>query len=93
MLLPVFLTAAGSDLVLCRFCRRRLVQTARLALVDLAGSERASETNNRGQQLKDGANINRSLLALVRRGAVARLARPCPCLPSASERLDGPVAG
>lgn len=37
----------------------------KLALVDLAGSERASETNNRGQQLKDGANINRSLLALA----------------------------
>jgi hypothetical protein len=43
----------------------RLVQTAKLALVDLAGSERASETNNVGRQLKDGANINRSLLALA----------------------------
>ncbi|XP_043709084.1 kinesin-like protein KIN-8B [Telopea speciosissima] len=37
----------------------------KLALVDLAGSERASETNNGGQQLRDGANINRSLLALA----------------------------
>lgn len=37
----------------------RLVQSAKLALVDLAGSERASETNNVGRQLKDGANINR----------------------------------
>ncbi|CAM6024935.1 unnamed protein product [Sphagnum balticum] len=36
----------------------------KLALVDLAGSERASETNNAGQKLRDGANINRSLLAL-----------------------------
>ena len=37
----------------------------KLALVDLAGSERASETNNGGQKLRDGANINRSLLALA----------------------------
>lgn len=39
--------------------------TGKLALVDLAGAERASETNNRGHQLRDGANINRSLLALA----------------------------
>lgn len=44
---------------------QRTVTTARLSLVDLAGSERAAETKNRGQQLKDGANINRSLLALA----------------------------
>jgi hypothetical protein len=37
----------------------------KLALVDLAGSERASETQNQGQKLRDGANINRSLLALA----------------------------
>ncbi|KAL3160635.1 hypothetical protein ABBQ32_010559 [Trebouxia sp. C0010 RCD-2024] len=41
------------------------VYTGKLSLVDLAGSERASETNNVGRQLKDGANINRSLLALA----------------------------
>ena len=34
--------------------------TGKLALVDLAGAERASETNNRGHQLRDGANINKS---------------------------------
>ena len=39
--------------------------SARLSMVDLAGSERASETKNAGKQLKDGANINRSLLALA----------------------------
>jgi hypothetical protein len=33
-------------------------------LVDLAGSERAAKTNNRGARLVEGANINRSLLAL-----------------------------
>ncbi|CAA2978827.1 kinesin KIN-8B [Olea europaea subsp. europaea] len=37
----------------------------KLALVDLAGSERASETNSVGQKFRDGANINRSLLALA----------------------------
>ncbi|CDP02664.1 unnamed protein product [Coffea canephora] len=37
----------------------------KLSLVDLAGSERASETNSGGKKLRDGANINRSLLALA----------------------------
>ncbi|KAI4327280.1 hypothetical protein L6164_019760 [Bauhinia variegata] len=37
----------------------------KLALVDLAGSERACETKSGGQKLRDGANINRSLLALA----------------------------
>lgn len=37
----------------------------KLSMVDLAGSERAAETNNHGQKLRDGANINRSLLALA----------------------------
>ncbi|GJP44593.1 hypothetical protein CLOM_g3971 [Closterium sp. NIES-68] len=32
--------------------------------IDTRYSERASETNNMGQQLRDGANINKSLLAL-----------------------------
>ncbi|KAK1323573.1 hypothetical protein QJS10_CPA02g00008 [Acorus calamus] len=41
------------------------VLRGKLALVDLAGSERASETNSGGQKLRDGANINRSLLALA----------------------------
>ncbi|VAI37231.1 unnamed protein product [Triticum turgidum subsp. durum] len=41
------------------------VLRGKLALVDLAGSERATETNNFGQKLRDGANINRSLLALA----------------------------
>jgi kinesin family protein 18/19 len=38
--------------------------TARLILVDLAGSERASATKNTGIRLLEGANINKSLLAL-----------------------------
>ena len=37
---------------------------ATLSIIDLAGSERASATKNRGERLLEGANINRSLLAL-----------------------------
>jgi kinesin family protein 18/19 len=40
------------------------VQSAKLSLVDLAGSERQARTNNKGARLVEGANINRSLLAL-----------------------------
>jgi hypothetical protein len=40
------------------------VRFAKLSLIDLAGSERASVTKNRGERLLEGANINRSLLAL-----------------------------
>ena len=40
------------------------VTTGKLSLIDLAGSERASVTQNRGVRLQEGANINRSLLAL-----------------------------
>eukprot|EP00882_Tetradesmus_deserticola_P018445 GHRQ01019812.1.p1 GENE.GHRQ01019812.1~~GHRQ01019812.1.p1 ORF type:complete len:481 (+),score=188.00 GHRQ01019812.1:664-2106(+) len=44
---------------------RASVLIGKLTLVDLAGSERAAETNNAGQKLRDGANINKSLLALA----------------------------
>lgn len=37
---------------------------ATLSVIDLAGSERASATNNKGVRLKEGSNINKSLLAL-----------------------------
>ncbi|XP_061614602.1 kinesin-like protein KIF18A isoform X4 [Phyllopteryx taeniolatus] len=40
------------------------VCVAKMSLIDLAGSERASATNAKGQRLREGANINRSLLAL-----------------------------
>lgn len=36
-----------------------------MSLIDLAGSERASATNAKGARLREGANINRSLLALA----------------------------
>ncbi|NXI40417.1 KI18B protein, partial [Galbula dea] len=41
------------------------VQVAKMSLIDLAGSERASVTNAKGKRLQEGANINRSLLALI----------------------------
>lgn len=43
--------------------RERMIES-RFTFVDLAGSERASATNNRGARLQEGANINKSLLAL-----------------------------
>ena len=40
-------------------------QSARLSMIDLAGSERAYKTDNRGERLREGRNINRSLLSLA----------------------------
>ncbi|KAJ6187399.1 hypothetical protein N7519_002307 [Penicillium mononematosum] len=37
---------------------------ATFSIIDLAGSERASATQNRGERLFEGANINKSLLSL-----------------------------
>lgn len=37
---------------------------ATFSMIDLAGSERAAATKNRGERLLEGANINKSLLAL-----------------------------
>jgi hypothetical protein len=46
----------------------RKVQLVKLSLIDLAGSELAAATNNcNGLRLKEGANINKSLLALGKR--------------------------
>lgn len=42
----------------------RQVCVSKLCLIDLAGCERAAATANRGVRLFEGANINRSLLAL-----------------------------
>lgn len=56
------------EIIVKKFCRNHLgsqMLQGKVSLVDLAGSERASETNNAGQKLRDGANINKSLLALA----------------------------
>ncbi|XP_060030098.1 kinesin-like protein KIF19 [Erinaceus europaeus] len=63
-------TSSRSHAVLQVSVSRRGVQSTdevslgRLFLVDLAGSERASQTQNSGKRMKEGAHINRSLLAL-----------------------------
>jgi kinesin family protein 18/19 len=44
---------------------KEMITESKLSLIDLAGSERASATNNRGIRLQEGANINKSLLALA----------------------------
>nr|XP_012642248.1 kinesin-like protein KIF18B isoform X2 [Microcebus murinus] len=41
------------------------MQVAKMSLIDLAGSERASSTGAKGERLREGASINRSLLALI----------------------------
>ncbi|TPX58038.1 hypothetical protein SpCBS45565_g08088 [Spizellomyces sp. 'palustris'] len=54
-------------LVGCRMRNRKgkiVERFGKLSLIDLAGSERAAETKNRGMRMIEGANINRSLLAL-----------------------------
>ena len=43
---------------------RQCTSSATLSIIDLAGSERASATRNMGARMKEGANINKSLLAL-----------------------------
>ncbi|NXV79173.1 KI18B protein, partial [Atlantisia rogersi] len=44
---------------------RQDLRVAKMSLVDLAGSERALVANTKGERLREGANINRSLLALI----------------------------
>eukprot|EP00924_Labyrinthula_sp_SR-Ha-C_P000764 snap_masked-scaffold_7-processed-gene-3.21-mRNA-1 protein AED:0.21 eAED:0.21 QI:0/0/0/0.66/1/1/3/0/663 len=43
----------------------KLGEKVALNLIDLAGSERAKRTGNQGSRLREGANINKSLLALA----------------------------
>lgn len=43
---------------------KKVKKQARLSMIDLAGSERAAYTMNKGMRMIEGANINKSLLAL-----------------------------
>ena len=43
---------------------QHMIRVSQLNLVDLAGSEGASRTQTDGIRLREGSNINRSLLAL-----------------------------
>ena len=43
---------------------RRSIRTSLINLVDLSGSEDASKSNSQGIRLREGGNINKSLLAL-----------------------------
>lgn len=61
------------------------VMIGKLSMIDLAGSERASETNNRGVRLLEGANINRSLLALG--NCINALATGCSFVPYRDSKL------
>eukprot|EP00930_Biecheleria_cincta_P068804 TRINITY_DN5662_c0_g4_i1.p1 TRINITY_DN5662_c0_g4~~TRINITY_DN5662_c0_g4_i1.p1 ORF type:complete len:866 (+),score=155.76 TRINITY_DN5662_c0_g4_i1:60-2657(+) len=57
----------------------------KLSMIDLAGSERASQTNNSGLRLLEGANINRSLLALG--NCINALASGSPFVPFRDSKL------
>jgi len=61
------------------------VLIGKLSMIDLAGSERASETANRGIRLVEGANINRSLLALG--NCINALASGCSFVPYRDSKL------
>jgi Kinesin motor domain len=64
---------------------------ATLTLVDLAGSESVKHTDATGQRLKEGANINKSLLSL---GNVIRsLANQCPNSSPSSSSSSSSVSG
>ncbi|NXX38984.1 KIF19 protein, partial [Tricholaema leucomelas] len=52
------------QVTVCQRHRGRELRHGHLCMIDLAGSERAAQTQNRGQRMKEGAHINRSLLAL-----------------------------
>ena len=43
---------------------RHTIRTSQIQIVDLAGSEGASKTRSQGLRLREGGNINKSLLAL-----------------------------
>jgi kinesin family protein 18/19 len=57
-------SSKGHDIDVAESVVRQCLTSATLSIIDLAGSERASATQNMGARMKEGANINKSLLAL-----------------------------
>ncbi|WRT66359.1 uncharacterized protein IL334_003314 [Kwoniella shivajii] len=62
----------GSEVDVAKSTVTQSSTSATLSIIDLAGSEKASV--NRGQRMKEGANINKSLLALS--GCISALCQP-----------------
>lgn len=60
-------------------------RTVKLSMIDLAGSERAQSTKCKGLRFKEGANINRSLLALG--NCINKLADGCKHIPYRDSNL------
>jgi kinesin family protein 18/19 len=65
------------------------IKLATLSIIDLAGSERASATLNQGERLHEGANINRSLLALGNCINVLCSEKPNTHIPFRDSKLKG----
>lgn len=57
-------SSLGHEVDLDKELVQQRASTATLSIIDLAGSERAAATKNLGARMKEGANINKSLLAL-----------------------------
>ena len=66
---------------------------ARLKLCDLAGSERAASNLNKGKTFKEGANINKSLLALGTVVQALAVARPDAVHPLSRLQADSTLEG
>lgn len=60
-------------------------RTVKLSMIDLAGSERAQSTKCEGLRFKEGANINKSLLALG--NCINKLADGCKHIPYRDSNL------
>ncbi|XP_070498276.1 kinesin-like protein KIF18A [Chironomus tepperi] len=60
-------------------------RTVKLSMIDLAGSERAQSTKCKGLRFKEGANINKSLLALG--NCINKLADGCKHIPYRDSNL------
>lgn len=65
--------------------KTKVRRTVKLSMIDLAGSERAQSTKCKGLRFKEGANINKSLLALG--NCINKLADGCKHIPYRDSNL------